>query len=658
MLLLPPGNRLEVQGNARSPCSGHPTKHAAECPVIILARCSGAHNSPAVQDGGVRAGHPGVVARGGSRPYSSADGGSEGPQLRPDTRLPTSEPESGLVRLITGRMGHLRSGSGEQVPPVGPEGRADATTRKGGEGTRPAPTAPGSTEGPPPAVPRRRSPRQQRLQFLPRPRATPSDGHSAAPSRGSVCDSSPVNRDGGLHGNGSTSHGSSSPTQGGGRGAQASDQTGAFSGPHCGNQGQSAQARHPGVSQRCTSPLHHHGDGLVPLPGMESSSASPGDGHGQGSSHSQGDHSDSRRGDGSFSSGRRYASLPPNERVGSPDGGPSSHLDDRARASQSQSLSGVGTLGVPVRQRGDEASGSVIETRAARTISSGSENHAASQAGLPTDPNPVWQPVLFRSALKTLKLSNFSNECYANSSLLAALWTSSFCAAPEVSLRADLARDLTELLRHPTHAFHVWSRAPWRRLLRSWPHAGRQQDAADFLSYLQRQDALPLFSGHWITLLKGDTGGVCPVALLGDLSCVHGSRVGCTLQEVVDAWHSRAGSPALTPGTRCVALQQNRFRTDSAGSRKCSSSVSIPRQLSIPCWIAGGIQQILFQVSAVLIHLGDTPNSGHYRSALFEPNGRCWYTDDNRNAVCPSVSDAKVFRENAYVVFLSPTSTM
>ena len=372
-------------------------------------------------------------------------------------------------------------------------------------------------------------------------------------------------------------------------------------------------------------------------------------------------HPDAGRADGSLGPGWRDASLPPHQGPDCPDGRPGSDLDDRARASQSQSLSGVGALGMPVRQRSDEVSGSDIETRAARTFCGGSADHAASQANPSAGLDVVWQPVHFRSALKALRLSNFSNDCYANSSLLAALWTSSFCAAPEVSLRADLVRDFAELLRHPSRASHVWSRAPWRKLLRSWPHAGRQQDVADFLLYLQRQAALPLFSGHWITLTEGqltDTGGVCPVALLGDLSCILGSRIGCTLQEVVDAWHSRAGSPALTPGTRCVALQLNRFRADSGGSRKCGTSVSIPRQLSLPCWIAGEIRPTLFKVSAVLIHLGNTPSSGHYRSVLFEPNGRCRYTDDDRSAVCPKVSDAKVFRENAYVFFLYPTSTM
>ena len=230
-----------------------------------------------------------------------------------------------------------------------------------------------------------------------------------------------------------------------------------------------------------------------------------------------------------------------------------------------------------------------------------------------------------------------------------------------MSLRADLASDLADLLKHPTAVHHVWNRACWKRRLRAWPHAGRQQDAADFLSYLQRQDALPLFNSQWITLQDGqltDTGSVCPVTLLGDLERIQGRRVGCTLQEVVDAWHNRLGSPALTPEARCLALQLNRFRAGSAGARKCNSSVSIPRLLSIPCWLAGGIQKVSFQVSAVLVHLGDTPHSGRYRSVLFEPNGRCWYTDDNQGAGFPSIADAKVFRENAYVVFLSPTSSL
>ena len=64
----------------RSPCSGHPTKHAAECPVIILVRCTalllatGAHNSldSTVQDGSVRAGHPGGATGGSSRFHGAA----------------------------------------------------------------------------------------------------------------------------------------------------------------------------------------------------------------------------------------------------------------------------------------------------------------------------------------------------------------------------------------------------------------------------------------------------------------------------------------------------------------------------------------------------------------------------------------------------------
>ena len=99
----------------RSTCSGHPTKHVAECPVIILARCTalllatGAHNclDSTVQDGSVRAGHPGGATGGSSRPHGSSDSGNEGSKLRKDTGLPNAESASGLVCLLPGRMGHL-----------------------------------------------------------------------------------------------------------------------------------------------------------------------------------------------------------------------------------------------------------------------------------------------------------------------------------------------------------------------------------------------------------------------------------------------------------------------------------------------------------------------------------------------------------------------
>ena len=417
----------------RSPCSGHPTKHAAECPVIILVRCTalllatGAHNSldSTVQDGSVRAGHPGGATGGSSRFHGAAlKGQSFGRTQGYPTPNPNQDwyPEDWDISDPT---------PASKFPRPDQKGGQPLQHGKGGKGrgqqNRQDPR--GSKRGVPP-----RGPLQQHQGNAPPPKT------ASCSIRWPPCCSGTRTR----------WRFSASQREWWHSWARLRLSRFFLSSTKLGEQWRTTKQSDPGALK--------HPIRLVLFQALIVELKA------------------------------RVLKLP--------DGRSGSDLDDRARASQSQSLSGVGALGMPVRQRSDEASGSVIETRAARTLCGGSADHAASQ-------DVVWQPLQFRSALKALRLSNFSNDCYANSSLLAALWTSSFCAAPEVSLRADLARDLAELLRHPSRASHVWSRAPWRKLLRSWPHAGRQQDVADFLLYLQRQAALPLFGGHWITLIEG-----------------------------------------------------------------------------------------------------------------------------------------------------------
>ena len=73
-------------------------------------------------------------------------------------------------------------------------------------------------------------------------------------------------------------------------------------------------------------------------------------------------------------------------------------------------------------------------------------------------------------------------------------------AAPGVITRFHSTRKLSEELAGPTITFvsssepvHLWSRPSWRRCLRRWPDTGRQQDAAEFLTFLQVPAQLRLF---------------------------------------------------------------------------------------------------------------------------------------------------------------------
>ena len=45
-------------------------------------------------------------------------------------------------------------------------------------------------------------------------------------------------------------------------------------------------------------------------------------------------------------------------------------------------------------------------------------------------------------------------------------------------------------------------------------------------------------------------------------------------------------------------------------------AVSLPLQVTLPVWVAGEVRHQVFRLSAVLVHLGDSPKQGHYRALL------------------------------------------
>ena len=153
-----------------------------------------------------------------------------------------------------------------------------------------------------------------------------------------------------------------------------------------------------------------------------------------------------------------------------------------------------------------------------------------------------------------------------------------------------------------------------------------------------------------------DSGKLCQLALLGDLEAIKNTHGGCKLQDVVNTWHAQPGAPAIASDARCIVLQLNRFRPHGHSVHKSKCPVALPVRINLPCWVEGSVRFLPFLVRAAVIHLGDSTRVGHYRSVLFEPSGRCWYTDDQVRAASPSLSDAKVFRENVYLIFLTPAS--
>ena len=204
--------------------------------------------------------------------------------------------------------------------------------------------------------------------------------------------------------------------------------------------------------------------------------------------------------------------------------------------------------GVSVRQLRPPPGGGLHASGENGSIPPGSEDYRS-------DP----QTAALLHSLRQLRLCNRANDCYANSTLLALLWCSAQHCQLEVALGAPLLVDLREVLSS-SEPVHLWSRPSWRRCLRRWPDTGRQQDAAEFLTFLQVPAQLRLFAGSWALLEAHnlhDQGGVCPLFLSSDPERAATLNGMCALQGLIDTWSNSERTLGLTAGTqwRCASAE-------------------------------------------------------------------------------------------------------
>ena len=85
-----------------------------------------------------------------------------------------------------------------------------------------------------------------------------------------------------------------------------------------------------------------------------------------------------------------------------------------------------------------------------------------------------------------------------------------------------------------------------------------------------------------------------------------------------------------------VVLQLNRFCTAEGVVTKSRVPIALPSTLRLPVLVEGSTTSVRYHLSAVVLHLGDTPQRGHYRVLLVEPTGGAWLTDDGIPTKRPS----------------------
>ena len=232
-------------------------------------------------------------------------------------------------------------------------------------------------------------------------------------------------------------------------------------------------------------------------------------------------------------------------------------------------------------------------------------------------------------------LANRRNHCYANAALQILHWVLPAERAPPLQ-EAYRASQLARIT--PEH--HVLA-----AVTRGWTFDGNQHDSAEFMSAI-----LPNLPGlqvcGWETRSPMEAGyvvdeeGLSPIFLSAPMVD--------SLQSMIEQWSRQLPIRALITAERFVLLALPRY----VGEGKNSNPIRLQETLSLPVFEAAGsdIAWHSFSLRAGVIHLGEEPTSGHYRSLI--SNASQWFlADDSRPPTACSLTDSLI-TGNAYLLLL------
>ena len=219
-----------------------------------------------------------------------------------------------------------------------------------------------------------------------------------------------------------------------------------------------------------------------------------------------------------------------------------------------------------------------------------------------------------------------------------------------------LGPGLQKLLRWlciQSDAVALWRNIAWRALHGGWVDPHRQHDVIEYLSYLRPMLGARIRAGTWQSRqvfdgrpLLLDAGNTWPLLLPATLRELAAQTTGpLSLQHLVDEWmHSQAGLHGLLTAPDALLVQINRFLVVPEGTLKVDSPVYPGPYIQLPCFENSLDHQfplaLQYRKYNSILHLGQSPDSGHYRAILYDDSLGSIITDDNRTACKLSESQA------------------
>eukprot|EP00439_Symbiodinium_sp_Y106_P067173 s1021_g11.t1 len=217
-------------------------------------------------------------------------------------------------------------------------------------------------------------------------------------------------------------------------------------------------------------------------------------------------------------------------------------------------------------------------------------------------------------------MQNTGNTCYVNAtlqSLVAVLGEDDTSAELEPLLHHCSNHNQEQRPLNPTGLFSL------RSLMPRWKFDGRQQDAAEFLTFLLQGNTGTLQPVDW----QGRTDGIPEAEDQGLTPLVLPlTRVCVTLQQACTAWcnHIHQRGPAWAPDILPVVIAR---WTDGV---KNIRRLDLRQCLSLPTWGAARTRHWhTYEVRSGVYHIGDTLNAGHFRPFWFYPGRGVLHVGDD-----------------------------
>ena len=256
-------------------------------------------------------------------------------------------------------------------------------------------------------------------------------------------------------------------------------------------------------------------------------------------------------------------------------------------------------------------------------------------------------------------LLNPGTLCYAHATFLALAWLLDRWLASQAPA-SSVSRLLAKLRHRPRERGPLALRhqREWGEVTRRWGPLRLQHDAAEFLLHVLGLAAdFPVFS-PWRTLSgegmlpAGDHG--CNIISL-DLVNTAGAHLH-SLQDCITAWHELQLHQHVLCDAGFVVFQLKRFSRN-AFIRKDTSEIVLSSRVLMPCvctpperpW-EQQVQWLEFELISCVMHVGASPQAGHYQAVLYDTSGEGYLTDDGRPARIAVAADS--ISKRCYLLFL------